>query len=206
MKAANIVLGVCALLVVSGITSATTITILNPSFEDPYAVTYLYQQMTDWTVIGNGGVYGVAANVGPIPDGRQCGMIIGGTTAAIIHQDLTATIQEGYMYTLSIYIGARTTVDAAGYDFYLYDVDAGVVLAEEMDAFVPTRGSWTQRQVSYTANDPSKYGHQLAIYVKTTLATGQTVVDMVQLDAVPEPATLGLLALGGVLCGLRRRK
>jgi len=214
----------CLMIVPQGQVRAASITILNPSFEDPIAP---QQGMTGFYTLGVIGNWFNAAAPGqdqgvlnpsksqeltgsdifydkPVPDGDQVAYSNGGTLA----QQLSAVLQPNTRYTLSAYIGRRKVLAFPNNSIIL--LAGGTILASS-DSVTPDPGTFLPVTVNYTSGsigDPL-IGQPLAIYLSSFDV--QTNFDMITLDAspIPEPsAILGLLGFGllGIVSTLKQKR
>ncbi len=214
----------CLMIVPQGQVRAASITILNPSFEDPIAP---QQGMTGFYTLGvignwfNAAAPGQDQGVldpsksqaltgsdifynGPVPDGNQVAYSNGGTLA----QQFSAVLQPNTRYTLSAYIGRRKVLAFPNNSIIL--LAGGTILASS-DSVTPDPGTFLPVTVNYTSGsigDPL-IGQPLAIYLSSFDV--QTNFDMITLDAspIPEPsAILGLLGFGllGIVSTLKQKR
>jgi len=214
----------CLMIVPQGQVRAASITILNPSFEDPIAP---QQGMTGFYTLGvignwfNAAAPGQDQGVldpsksqaltgsdifynGPVPDGNQVAYSNGGTIA----QQLSAVLRPNTRYTLSAYIGRRKVLAFPNNSIIL--LAGGTILASS-DSVTPDPGTFLPVTVNYTSGsigDPL-IGQPLAIYLSSFDV--QTNFDMITLDAspIPEPsAILGLLGFGllGIVSTLKQKR
>jgi len=214
----------CLMIVPQGQVRAASITILNPSFEDPIAP---QQGMTGFYTLGVIGNWFNAPASGrdqgvlnpsksqeltgsdifydkPVPDGDQVAYSNGGTIA----QTLVEVLRPNTRYTLSAYIGRRKVLAFPNNSIIL--LAGGTILASS-DSVTPDPGTFLPVTVNYTSGsigDPL-IGQPLAIYLSSFDV--QTNFDMITLDAspIPEPsAILGLLGFGllGIASKLRQKQ
>jgi hypothetical protein len=117
-----------------------------------------------------------------------------------IYQILGETFVEGLTYTLSVWVGQPWEGSDSGWSLYFTGEDY-------KNNLIQTSGTagltWGQVSLQYTAT-AADAGKKIGIKMY-----GDTDVsfDDVTLDAIPEPATLALLGLGGlsVLLGRKRK-
>lgn len=212
-------------------TSAQTVPVNNAGFEEPELSDGDFTQgsVPGWAVSGGGitGVFdpndqffpGTSAGSGdavpPPGGGDQIAFIFIGDGAApgAITQATGEIIAANTTYTLSA--AAGQAVESLGRPFAGYEITllaGNTVLATEADLVTPAPGTFQTVDVSFTtgAADPN-IGQPLSIRLATTTnsaaAIDESFFDSVQVTAVPvpEPAGLGLLALGGLGLLLRRR-
>ena len=144
----------------------------------------------------------VGDNFDFIPDGDQ----VAYTQGPSISQLTGETVMAGRTYTLKVWVG-QSTIALAGSRIQL--VAAGDVLAEDVvgEDSGPGFGQWFDRSVSFQVlSGDAHIGDALVIRLATTVdgPGRETSFDDVRLTYVPEPATLGLLSLGGM--ALLKRK
>jgi len=194
--------------------SAQPISISNPSFESqplgPGSFFYSPTQIDGWTSTATGGAdRGVWNTVAAGKDGENIFFAYG---ANAIAQQLTATLQPNTVYSMDYLIG-RTgglitgTVELwAGGTVANGVVTGGTLLQSQAETL--SSSSMSARTLTYTSpTSGSTIGQLLTIRLAGAPATGSTYVsfDHIRLAAVPEPATLSVLALG-VAALMRRRK
>ncbi|TRU84092.1 MAG: PEP-CTERM sorting domain-containing protein [Microcystis novacekii Mn_MB_F_20050700_S1] len=215
----------CLMIVPQGQVRAGSITILNPSFEDPIAP---QQESTGYYTIGlisnwysapsAGQVQGVLDptksqnltgsdifyGLQPVPDGNQVAYSNGGTLA----QQLSAVLQPNTQYTLRGYVGRRNGLAFPANSIKLL---AGTTILASSDSVTPAPGTFLPVTVNYTSGsigDPL-IGQPLEIYLSSFGV--QTNFDKITLDAspIPEPsAILGLLGFGllGIVSTLKQKR
>ena len=116
-----------------------------------------------------------------------------------IYQILDETFIEGLTYTFSVWVGQPWEGDPTGWSLYFTGGDYTNNLIEASG----TAGlSWGQVSLQYTAI-AADAGNKIGIKM---YGDGDVSFDDVTLDAIPEPATLSVLALGGLALLRRRRK
>jgi len=137
-----------------------------------------------------------------IPEGRNVAYSNGDTIAQVLGEGLT----PGLRYVLQVEVGDRKDVAFPGYAVEL--LAGGVVVASE-SSLVPD-GSFLTSTIDFTADptDPALSGlFGLPLEIRLHSNDVQANFDNVRLFAIPEPATLTLLALGTLgLLARRRRK
>lgn len=230
MKRMLVMMVVMALLAVSA--GATTLPLVNPSFESPSTTTWTaYGQgpggsldwpSTGWTTYEWWCWGGVAATTAAV-DGTQIGYMAyngGGNTGGYTHCGVgqgIGTAIAGQTYTFSMYVGYDVTQDAGSTgegqgDGLAADLNIAIDGQEVISLILSKAagtlsGVLTLNTVSYTATaaDAGKvlsvrlHGDNLA-----AAKNNQLFFDAASANVVPEPATMILLGLGGLL--LSRRK
>ncbi len=222
-----------AVLILAGAANAGMITIGNHSFETPDLVTDKSGAVASdtWRRVGSGSdplghgsvglikrVDGTFASIlDPTPDpadGEQALYLNG--PAESIFQVLTDTLEANMTYTLTVDAGDRDGLAFQACELRMGTVSDPLVSADfglnllaatVVSNTTPVNGpgendGWETWVTTFTTGD-GVVGDQLRVELVTT-GTIQSYFDNVRLEAVPEPATMGLLALGG-LALLRRR-
>lgn len=203
--------------------SAAPITVPNYSFEAQVLGSGAVApgSPTDWLLSGGGGVYypngGNFISSGPLAapaDGNQYAYLETATanpgTVTLTSAASLATVVAGTTYTLTAAIGHRN-FDAAGGrrpDDYKIEllVDGTPVATNTLsDAHtnIPS-GTWVDLSTDFTAISSGG-----ALTIRLTHSSDdatfrQGAFDNIRLDAVPEPTSLALLGLGGLIVARRR--
>jgi PEP-CTERM motif len=185
---------------------ADVVPVSNPSFEITNPLTtpcgtgcaFNVGPIPDWMMTGAGGSFQPNSAIFnlPLPDGSIIAYSNGGT----ISQTLSTSLAANTTYVLSVDVGFRLNgaVDATTYSLALY---AGGMLLNSFSSsndIIPI-GTFADETVTFTSGASVTPGQKLSIVL--TSGGQQADFDNVRLteSAVPEPASLSLLAIG---CGL----
>jgi hypothetical protein len=186
---------------------ADVVPVNNPSFEMTSALNlsgptygkWNKGPITSWTLTGEGGSWQpdtvAARSYSSVPAGMTVAYSNGGT----IYQDLSASLLSNTTYTLSVDVGHRLDGLETNYTLAIY---AGgnllIKSADTSNGAIPI-GTFADETVTFTSGANVAPGQKLRIVLTST--GQQTDFDDVSLtaSAIPEPASLSLLAAG---CGL----
>ena len=214
MKKLMLMLLVMCLMV--GSASATPLALVNGGFEAGVPAGWSSADFTGWSnATGTNAIIDATANHTEGIYSLMFDVTAGGGTAQFL-QATSHVIQEGYTYTLST--DARSlVVNNLGCTQFLEAIllDDGVnpLVQVAGGAFnsgtTPVYGddTWRTYSVSFTAS-AADAGKTITFYIAAQGSGTNKYgwVDNVQLDAVPEPATVSLIALGGLTLLRRKRK
>jgi hypothetical protein len=179
------------------------IPIVNPSFETPAQANggYSTAPPTGWTTANGGSAIAVwNPAVSPYPnfyfsvpppDNKQVIALGGSFSPGEIQQDLGVTLQPNTTYTLGYYVGARLDVPISSYNVQLF-AGGAVVIADHLGN--PAPGGWVYRSASFHTG-PTASGELVIDLLGTGRnyadgVAGQVVLDLIQLTAVPDNATM----------------
>jgi hypothetical protein len=200
----RVTIAVTMLVGLTTVASAEPVMIVNAGFEEPSLKdSQAIFTVAGWANWGDSGTFDphAAAFVSEAPEGENVAFAsFGGPT---ISQVLGATAQANTLYTLTMLVGNRLDADFGGYQAELWA--GGTMLARDNGSLSPAEGQFLMSTVQYfvAAGDPVAGS---ALEIRFRSLGFQTVFDDVHLDAVPEPALLALLGIGGVAVARRKRR
>jgi hypothetical protein len=210
-----VLIGLCSLCLSSA--SAASITIVNPSFEDPSLDPGGFgQPPTGWDFSGQGGVWNPPPASGyfnVIPDQNQILYLGFGGSDGVVSQDLGVSLQANTAYTLSFYVGQRNDMEISP---YVVSLLAGTTLLASDSAGSPGPGDFVLRTFTFDSGATPAAGNlNIMIDVPSSAPSGgQAAFDLFTLttnststSAAPEPGTLALLGSSlAALTALTRRR
>ncbi|NJM37880.1 MAG: PEP-CTERM sorting domain-containing protein [Akkermansiaceae bacterium] len=190
------------------VAQAASIFINNHSFESPSVGNGSFTgAVPGWTITG-----GVAGAFNPATpthfsgigatDGVQNGYANAGAT---LSQTLTALFAADTQYTLTVDVGDRRDLV---FPTYFIELFAGsTLLVQDNSSLTPNDGFLTSTLTYLSPASHPELGQPLQIRLRSTGSGIQQVnFDNVRLDAVPEPSSLAMLAVGAMaFCNFRRR-
>ena len=170
---------------------------------------------TDWESDGTTSYQSWVANDGSYaggeyPSAAHSGNYYVDLNNAYIGQALGETYVENNVYTLSFWITTHDDPGNTNERYYAFFTDGGVsngiAITESLKSSgyqsVPNDDTWHQYTLEYTAT-ATDAGKAVGV---SFFGYYETYIDDVQLSVIPEPATLGLVAvLGGGILVIRRK-
>jgi hypothetical protein len=214
---------ILAVLLVATAAQATPIAIANHSFE----AQTLSNGSNDAFVNGWGQTSGpyvynpTSSQFSPVeaPDGQNVAVINPDSNGAFFYQDLSTAFEEGKTYTMTVSVSRRldhtAAFDTTEWQFGLgLDTSASMLASTSgtIAAGDAGHGVWTDFQVVYTATAADDgVGIRIRLknieeYLDGGAYDSAVAFDNVRLDVVPEPATMSLLGIGGLLALVRRKR
>jgi hypothetical protein len=219
MSVIRAVMAGAALAAVAFGAQATSITVLNPSFEtvpvggfpetggcSGTGCQYNSGSIPDWTLSdpGDSGEWQPGNSTSFFnPPGAEDGTTVAYTNGGAISQTVTPLSVAGETYTLTVWVGDRADVGTSG-DFVDLVIGGTDYAAAPVDGGSLTSGQWTEFQAVAVA---SASGDTIGIQMGSSGVQGD--FDNVSLSAVvPEPGTWALMLAGfaGLGAMLRARR
>jgi len=180
-------------------------TIINSNFENPAYGTggYGTSGTTGWEHYAGSGAWGsfhpTMSTWGyTAPEGNQV-LYTNGVTC---QQTLAEVVEEGMTYTLEVDVVNRPIYGSMKYIIQL--VFGDTVVAQDVESLAPPVGGSLTSTLTYTAlaGDPL-IGQSITIRLGGSGT--QCNFDNVRLNGVPNPGSLALIGLGGLVASRRRR-
>jgi hypothetical protein len=195
---------------------ADPIPITNPGFEDPAVSTLNNGPITGWTITGNGaGVWNINNSplgfwTVPAPEGNQIAYVSGNLppfSSASISQVLSATLQDGTVYTLTGQVGHPIGFGSTAGTIYTVALLAGDNVLASLSDTGP-EGSFTDFSLMFDSTGSPFVGQALQIQLSSNQP--QTGFDAIGLDASPtgggggasanpEPGSLTLVEIASLV-------
>jgi hypothetical protein len=193
--------------------SAATISIVNPSFEEPVLSPggFTSSAPTGWSATGTVGAWyplaGTYFSAIP-PDQHQIVYLGVDNGPASLSQTLTDSLSPNTTYTLSFYAGLQS--DHGESDYTVSLLAGSTVLASDSNGAL-TSGNFTYRSIVYQSGASPATG---TLGITVDVPVSQVVFDSFSLVAVegpanesaPEPGTMGLTGAGAALLAYLRAK
>ncbi|MCU0316733.1 MAG: PEP-CTERM sorting domain-containing protein [Fimbriimonadaceae bacterium] len=209
-----------SILLIGSASASSSLLVKNHSFEAQAlgfgSFFYSPTPVTDWTSTGPGGPdRGVWHTTAPGKDGLNIAFAYANNSVA---QQLVASLEANSTYTFRVLLGrpgdnTRATVELYAGGTVAGGMVTGGTLLKGQTFQVPFKSDLSMDEYSFQYSSPmtgSAISQPLAIRIAGTTVPGESYVsfDNVRLDveAVPEPATLLVAGLGSLAVALRRRK
>jgi hypothetical protein len=192
--------------------------VLNGSFEDPAydpswtagpAGDYVYGAPTSWNLSGVGGVWKPnTTGFASVPDGVNAGFTSEGFNPGTLSQTLSYTITGNEDIIFDGYIGDRKDFGPSSFGtlgIARISTTGGTFLGSATVSSPGGSGIWTYFNIAISKTALTPYiGQGLTISLSTPGSGKQASFDNIGVQAVPEPATMTVLALG--LAAIARRR
>lgn len=118
----------------------------------------------------------------------------------------TYTIQSGDVFDISFYAMHWQWTGSGEWTASLFYDNPSNIIGSYTQGGLPDNGTWTAYSSPVgIAATPASVGGTLGILLTST-GTGIAQIDEITVNRVPEPATLGMIGLGGAALALTRRR